>query len=80
MMAKAMTDFSSYDCDTLYNYIYIVLEAELGNSDRLDHLTDRISEIVNEWVPKKGDFWLNEDDGMLYVNKGWEVVTAGAPE
>jgi hypothetical protein len=26
-------------------------------------------------VPKKGDFWLNEDDGVLYVNKGWEVVT-----
>jgi hypothetical protein len=35
---------------------------------------------VSEWVPKKGDFWLNEDDGVLYRNKGWEVVTVGAPE
>jgi hypothetical protein len=75
-----MTDFPRYDRDSLYNYIYFVLEAELSNSGRLDHLTDRISEAVTKWVPKKGDFWLNEDDGMLYINKGWEVVTSKVAE
>ena len=75
-----MTDFLRYDRDSLYNYIYFVLEAELGKSNQLDHLSDRISEAVTEWMPKKGDLWLNKDDGMLYVNKGWEVVTVEAPE
>jgi hypothetical protein len=33
-----------------------------------------------EWVPKKGDFWLEEPGGMLWVNKGWEVVTVDGIE
>ena len=45
-----------------------------------DTLTDKVIDIVKKCTPKKGDLWLNEDDGMLYINKGWEVVTVEAPE
>ena len=67
-----------FDHDTLWNYIYFVLEKELPDipGSKIDAMTDRICDEVSEWMPKKGDFWLNKDDGMLYVNKGWEVVTA----
>ena len=75
-----MTDFPRFDSDTLYNYIWTVLEEELGDTPRTDYLTDRICDAVAEWVPKKGDFWLNEDDGFLYVNKGWGIVCAEAME
>ena len=75
-----MTNFSRFDQDSLYNAIYFVLEKELGSGVMVDYLTDQVCDAVSEWVPKKGDFWLNEDDGVLYVNKGWEVVTVGAPE
>jgi hypothetical protein len=75
-----MTNFSKFDQDSLYNYIYFVLEKELGRGAMVDYLTDRVCDAVSEWVPKKGDFWLDEDSGMLWVNKGWEVVTAEAPE
>jgi hypothetical protein len=70
-----MTDFPRFDRDTLYNYIWGVLEEELGDTTQTDYLTDRICDAVASWVPKKGDYWLNEDDGVLYVNKGWEIVT-----
>jgi hypothetical protein len=73
-----MTNTANFDRDTLYNYIYLVLEEELGESVQVDYLTDRICDEVIDWVPKKGDFWL--DEGGLYVNRGWEVVTAEAPE
>jgi hypothetical protein len=75
-----MTDFPRFDRDTLYNYIWGVLEGELGDTTQTDYLTDRICDAIADWVPKKGDFWLNEDDGVLYVNKGWEIVCAEAPE
>jgi hypothetical protein len=75
-----MPDFPRFDRDTLYNYIWGVLEKELGDTVATDALTDRICDAVTEWVPKQGDFWLNEDDGILYVNKGWEVVTVEAFE
>jgi hypothetical protein len=75
-----MTNFSRFDQDSLYNAIYFVLEKELGSGVMVDYLTDQVCDAVSEWVPKKGDYWLNEEDGVLYVNKGWEVVTVGAPE
>jgi hypothetical protein len=70
-----MTDFPRFDRDTLYNYVWDTLEKELGDTTQTDYLTDRICDAVTEWVPKQGDFWLDEDSGMLWVNKGWEVVT-----
>ena len=75
-----MTDFTHFDKDTLYNYIWKVVGKKVGYGIDCDVLTDRICDAVMEWVPKQGDFWLNEDDGVIYVNKGWEVVTAEAPE
>ena len=72
-------DFPRFDHDTLYNYIWGVLEKELGNTIRTDELTDQICDVVMEWVPKHGDFWL-DDNGMLWVNKGWEAVCVEAPE
>jgi hypothetical protein len=75
-----MPDFPRFDRDTLYNYIWGVLEKELGDTVATDALTDRICDAVTEWVPKRGDYWLNEDDGVLYVNKGWEVVTVDGIE
>jgi len=75
-----MTDFPRFDRDTLYNYIWDTLEKEFGDCTKTDYLTDIICDAVGEWLPKHGDFWLNESDGTLYVNKGWEVVTVGAFE
>ncbi len=75
-----MTDFPRFDRDSLYNYVYFVLEKELGDTIQTDELTDQICDAVSEWVPKKGDYWLEEPGGMLWVNKGWEVVTVEAPE
>jgi hypothetical protein len=73
-------DFPRFDRDSLYNYIYFVLEKELGDTTQTDYLADQVCDAVAEWVPKQGDFWLNEDDGFLYVNKGWGIVCAEAPE
>lgn len=67
------------DRDTLWNQVYFVLEKEIEDKVKVDYLTDRICDEVSEWVPKHGDFWLAED-GVLYVNKGWEIVCAEAPE
>jgi hypothetical protein len=75
-----MTNFSKFDQDSLYNSVYFLLEGQLNDAFEIDYLTDRICHAVSEWVPEKGDFWLNKDDGVLYVNKGWEVVTVEAPE
>ena len=74
-----MTNAANFDRDSLYNFIYFVLEKELGESVQVDYLTDRICDEVEDWVPKKGDFWMT-DDGVLFVNKGWEVVCAEALE
>jgi hypothetical protein len=75
-----MPDFPRFDRDTLYNYIWGVLEKELGDTVATDALTDRICDAVTEWVPKRGDYWLEEPGGMLWVNKGWEVVTVDGIE
>jgi hypothetical protein len=77
---KTQVEFPRFDRDTLYNYIWDVVKKELGDTIRTDELTDRICDAVTEWVPKKGDFWLEEPSGMLWVNKGWGAVTAEAPE
>ena len=69
-----------FDRDTLWNQVYFALEKAGSDQEKNTYLADRICEEVSEWVPKKGDFWLNKDDGVLYVNKGWEVVTVEAPE
>jgi hypothetical protein len=42
-------------------------------------LYNSIWSVVEKWVPKHGDFLL-DDNGMLWVNKGWEAVCAEAPE
>jgi hypothetical protein len=75
-----MTDFPRFDRDTLYNYIWDVVGKRVGYGIDCDELTDRICDAVMEWVPKEGDYWLNTDDGILYVNKGWEVVTVDGVE
>jgi hypothetical protein len=80
MTAKAMTDFPLSDHDSVYNRIWKTVGERVGYGIYCDTQTDKVIDIVNKCAPKKGDLWLNEDDGMLYVNKGWEVVTVEAPE
>jgi hypothetical protein len=75
-----MTNFPRFDYDTLYNYIWEVVGKKVGYGIDCDVLTDQICDAVMEWVPKKGDFWLEEPGGMLWVNKGWEAVCVEAPE
>ena len=71
-----------FDCDSLRNAIRRQLGEDLPDTHRskIDAMTGQICDIVAEWMPKRGDFWLNEDDGVLYVNKGWEVVCVEAFE
>jgi hypothetical protein len=68
-------DFSRFDRDTLYNYVWDVVGKKVGYGIDCDVLTDQICDAVTEWMPKKGDYWLEEPEGTLWVNKGWEVVT-----
>jgi len=68
-----------FDRDTLYNYIWGVLEDEFGDLPNNHNVTDRICDAVSEWCPKQGDFWL-DDGGVLRVNKGWEIVCVEAME
>jgi hypothetical protein len=75
-----MTDLPPSAHDSLYNRIWKTIGEKVGYGVLCDALTDKVVDIVNECAYKKGNLWLNEDDGMLYVNKGWEVVTAEAPE
>jgi hypothetical protein len=75
-----MIEFSRFDRDTLYNYVWDVVGKKVGYGIDCDVLTDKICDAVTEWVPKKGDYWLEEPGGTLWVNKGWEVVCAEAPE
>jgi hypothetical protein len=74
-----MADFPRFDRDTLYNYIWEVVGKKVGYGIDCDVLTDQICDAVMKWVPKHGDFWL-DDNGMLWVNKGWGAVTPEAPE
>lgn len=82
MKKEKTTETEMFDRDTLYNFMYKVIESEYPNSSpgKLEQVTDKLSDAVSEWCPKKGDFWLNEDDGFLYVNKGWGVVCSEALE
>ena len=75
-----MPNFPRTERDTLYKFIYDTLERTLGDAPWLGFLTDEICAGVIEWVPKEGDFWLNKDDGTLYVNRGWEAVTVDGVE
>ena len=65
------------DYDSLNLALYRILAEEIpeAKNSELIHLANRLGMAAVEKMPKHGDFWLNEDDGMLYVNKGWEVVT-----
>ncbi len=74
-----MPDFTKFDHDTLYNHIWKVVGKKVGYGIDCDALTDQICDAVAEWMPKHGDFWL-DDNGMLWVNKGWEAVTPEALE
>ena len=75
-----MTDFPRFDRDSLYNYVWDVVGRRIGYGIDCDVFTDQICDAVTEWVPKKGDYWLNKDDGMLYVNRGWKIVSKEAIE
>ncbi len=75
-----MTDFPRFDRDTLYNSIWEVVGKKVGYGIYCYVLTDQVCDAVMDWVPKKDDYWLNEDDGVLYVNKGWEIVTVDGIE
>ena len=66
---------NDFDRNTLYNYVWEVVGKKVGYGIDCDVLADQVCDAVMEWVPKKGDFWLEEPSGMLWVNKGWEVVT-----
>ena len=70
------------DHDSLYLALFRILAEEIpdAKNSELLRLANRLGEAAVEKMPKQGDFWLNEDDGVLYVNKGWEVVCAEAPE
>ena len=71
-----------FDHDSLNIALYRILAEEIpdAKNSELLRLANRLGEAAVEKMPKHGDFWLNKDDGMLYVNKGWEVVCAEAPE
>lgn len=71
-----------FDHDSLYLALYRILAEEIpdAKNSELLRLASRLGEAAVEKMPKHGDFWLNEGDGVLYVNKGWEVVCAEAFE
>jgi hypothetical protein len=75
-----MPDFPRFDRDTLYNYVWSVVGKKVGYGADCDTLTEQICDAVAEWIPVKGDFWLEEPGGTLWVNKGWEVVTVDGIE
>ena len=70
----------TYNRDSLYNRIWITLEVDLGDTPRTSEVAELICDIVSDWCPKRGDFWLNKDDQYIYVNKGWEIVGLEALE
>ena len=71
---------NQYKRDSLYNSIRAILEKDLGDTPRTIEVTELICDIVADWCPKRGDFWLNKDDQYIYVNKGWEIVGVEALE
>ena len=70
-----MTDCLKFDRDTLYDRIWETVGARIGYGIDCDVLTDQVCDAVMKWVPKQGDFWLDQKSGTLYVNEGWKVVT-----
>ena len=71
---------NQYKKDSLYNSIWAILEEDIGDTPRHSEVTELICDIVADWCPKRGDFWLNKDDQYIYVNKGWEIVGVEALE
>ncbi len=71
-----------FDYDSLNIALYRVLAEEIpdAKNSELLRLANRLGQVAVERMPKRGDFWLNEDDGVLYVNKGWGVVCVEALE
>ena len=71
-----------FDYDSLNASLYRILAEELPDARYYEvvRLANKLGEEAVKRMPKQGDFWLNKDDGFLYVNKGWEIVTAEAPE
>ena len=71
-----------FDYDSLNHALYRILAEEVpdAKNSELLRLAKRIGEAAVKYMPKHGDFWLNEDDGFLYVNKGWEIVCTEAPK
>jgi hypothetical protein len=71
---------NQYKRDSLYNSIWAILEEDLGDTPRTSEVTELLCDIVSDWCPKKGDFWLNKGDQYIYVNRGWEIVGLEALE
>lgn len=71
-----------FNYDSLQIALYRILAEELPDAKNSEvmRLATKLGEEAVKRMPKRGDFWLNEDDGLLYVNKGWGIVTAEAPE
>ena len=65
------------DYDSLNIALYRILAEEIpeAKNSELLRLANRLGEAAVEKMPKHGDFWLDKDDGGLYVNRGWGVVT-----
>lgn len=62
--------------DSIHLSLYRILAEELPDArySEVVRLATRLGEAAVEKMPKQGDFWLNEDDGRLYVNMGWKDV------
>jgi hypothetical protein len=71
-----------FDYDSLNLALFRILAEEIpdAKNSELLRLANRLGHAAVEKMPKHGDFWLDEDSGMLWVNKGWEVVTVEALE
>jgi hypothetical protein len=71
-----------FDYDSLNIALFRILAEEIpdAKNSELLRLANRLGEAAVERMPKHGDFWLNEDDGFLYVNQGWKIVTADGIE
>ena len=65
------------DYDSLQISLYRILAEELPDAkySEVMRLAIRLGGEAVRKMPKQGDFWLNEDDGRLYVNTGWKEVS-----
>lgn len=68
--------------NSLHRCLYSILVEELPDAKNSEvlRLANRLGMAAVEWMPKQGDLWLNEDDNVIYVNKGWEEVFIEKPE